>query len=147
MKRERGDAGRAGRVRWRQLKSLIRAEPHELVELADFGGFDGGRAFLAGSVSFGLFAIGEDSGELFIVVIHDDNAKLIVFAKGPAERAPLVSGEFHCKKGIMSNHGPNEKAGSTESYGPPLPLWTRESDPSRDADREGVQERVLASGV
>jgi hypothetical protein len=96
-----------------------------LVEFGDFGGFDGGGAFLAGGVFVGLLAIGEDAGELFIIVIRDDDLKLIVFAKRLAQSPELFSGEFHCKKGIMPNHDSSEKAGSTQSNRSPVPLRAR----------------------
>jgi len=41
----------------------------------------------------------------------------------------------------------NEKASEKKHNRPPVPLRTWESDPSRDAKRQGVQERVLAPRV
>jgi hypothetical protein len=45
------------------------------------------------------------------------------------------------------HYGANEKTTEKKHHRSPLPLRARQSDPSRDAKREGVQERVLASGM
>jgi len=47
----------------------------------------------------------------------------------------------------MSSHGQDQKATQTEFDGAPVPLRTWESDSSRDAQRQSVQKRVLASGL
>jgi len=97
----------------------------QLVEFFDLGGFDGGRAVLARRVFFSSLAVGEYASKLFAVMIRNDNSELVVFAKGLAAGAPLFSGEFHCGKGIMSSHGEDQKATSTEFHGAPMPLRAR----------------------
>jgi len=51
------------------------------------------------------------------------------------------------KKYIVSGHGKGKEGTEKESHGAPVPLRAREGDPPRNPEREGVQERVLASGV
>jgi len=73
--------------------------------------------------------------------------ELILFAERFVGGAQLFAGEFHWGKGIMLGHGDDEKATSKESHGAPVPLWTRQSHSSRDADWRQIQERVLAPGL
>jgi hypothetical protein len=51
------------------------------------------------------------------------------------------------RRDIVSSYGANEKATEKKHNRSSLPLRPRESDPSRDEEREGIQERVLAPGV